>query len=67
MGIVIGKDDVRIGAYNFPDRKRPGLCIQKGNQATVYGYFHDDEAADKFMRELVLLVRAQPAEQEDAE
>ena len=67
MGIIIGRDDVRIGAYNFPDRKRPCLCIQKGNQAAVYGYFSDDDAADEFMQELVQLVRAIPAEKEDAE
>lgn len=64
MRIIIGRDDVKIGAYKYPDRKRPCLCVQKGNQATVYGYFRDNESADEFMQELVQLVGAQPEEED---
>lgn len=27
---------VKIGAYRFPDRKKPYLCVEKGNVCTVY-------------------------------
>lgn len=27
---------VKIGAYRFPDRKKPCLCVEKGNVCTVY-------------------------------
>lgn len=67
MRIIIGRDDVKIGAYKYPDRKRPCLCVQKGNLTTVYGYFRDNESADEFMQELVQLVGAQPAEEDDHE
>lgn len=44
--------ETKIGAYMFPDRKRPSLCIQKGNVITVYGTFNGIEQADNFMNEL---------------
>lgn len=31
MGLVIFKGDTKIGVYNFPDVKRPRLCVEKGN------------------------------------
>ena len=27
---------ISIGAYMFPDRKKPFLCYEEGNQITVY-------------------------------
>lgn len=61
--VVIGVDmaagpEFYIGAYTFPDRKLPCLCVQRGNEATVYGTFRNVEAADLFMLELAKLVRA---------
>lgn len=41
-----------IGAYHFPDRKKPCLCVRKGGSITVYGTFNNDKAADNFMNEL---------------
>lgn len=41
-----------IGAYKFPDRKKPCLCIKDGSSITVYGTFNSDESAEKFMNEL---------------
>lgn len=39
---------VKIGAYRFPDRKKPCLCVEKGNVCTVYGSFIDlDRANDE--------------------
>lgn len=41
-----------IGAFMFPDRKKPCLCIRKGSSIVVYGTFNNIESADKFMNEL---------------
>lgn len=29
----------KIGAQLFPDRKRPAICVQKGNKIKIYGIF----------------------------
>lgn len=41
-----------IGAYMFPDRKKPCLCIQEGSKIVVYGTFNDEQSATKFMNKL---------------
>ena len=46
---------VKIGAYRFPDRKKPCLCVEKGNTCTVYGSFIDTDRANEFMNELATL------------
>ena len=46
---------VKIGAYRFPDRKKPCLCVEKGNTCTVYGSFIDTDRANEFMNELAAL------------
>ena len=48
----------KIGAYRFPDRKKPCLCVEKGNTCTVYGSFIDTDRANEFMNELAALVGA---------
>lgn len=62
MSRVLTRDGtVKIGAYMFPDRKRPCLCVQredKGNEVVVYGTFTSVEAAKLFMAELEALVGA---------
>lgn len=50
--------DTTISAEHFPDRKRPALCVTKGNTMTVYGYFNDEASAKMFMAELSNLVWA---------
>ena len=50
--------DTTISAEHFPDRKRPALCVTKGNTMSVYGYFNDDASAKMFMAELGNLVGA---------
>ena len=50
--------DTTISAEHFPDRKRPALCVTKGNTMTEYGYFNDDASAKMFMAELSNLVWA---------
>ncbi len=52
MPRVLTNGKVSIGAYMFPDRKRPSLCIQKGGTISVYGTFHNKEQANEFMNEL---------------
>ena len=49
---------VKIGVYQFPDRKKPCLCVEKGNTCTVYGSFIDTNRANDFMNELAALVGA---------
>lgn len=44
--------DTKIGAYKFAHRKKPCLCIEKGNGIVVYGTFQNDKSADDFMNEL---------------
>lgn len=50
--------DIRIGAYQFPDKKKPALCVQRGNRVVVYGYFTDEARANAFINELGELVGA---------
>ena len=40
---------IAIGAYLFPDRKLPMLCVEKGNECYAYGRFNSIESANKFM------------------
>ena len=49
---------ISIGAYMFPDRKKPCLCIEEGNQIVVYGRFNTVDGADEFMNKLGKLVGA---------
>lgn len=56
MPRVLTDGKTAIGAFRFEDRRRPGLCVQKGNTITVYGYFKDDASAEEFMHELGRLI-----------
>ncbi len=59
MPYVITTDEsVKIGAYMFPDRKKPMLCKEEGNVIVSYGSFRSTEAAEDFMNELGKLVGA---------
>lgn len=51
--------DITISAEKFPDRKRPAICITKGNFVTIYGCFQNEERAEEFMNELAKLVGAE--------
>ena len=65
MAKVITYDgDTKIGAYMFPDRKKPCICVQKGNQIAIYGTFNSIESADNFMNELADFHGAKAGEQE---
>ena len=54
---------VKIGAFLFADRKKPSLCVEKGNICTVYGSFIDIDRANEFMNELAAFVGAIDDEQ----
>jgi hypothetical protein len=43
---------VAVGAFQLPNRKKPGLCIERDGKLQVYGYFLNDKAAEMFMEEL---------------
>ena len=58
MPKVITNGKVRIGAYLFPDRKKPSLCIKQGSEIVVYGTFNSIEQADEFMDKLAELCGA---------
>lgn len=49
---------IKIGAYNFPNRKKPCLCIEEGNRIVVYGHFNSSEYAEEFMKKFSELVGA---------
>lgn len=47
MKLTDGK--ISIGAYMFPDRKKPCLCVEEGNSIFVYGHFKTLHGAKAFM------------------
>lgn len=58
MAKVLTDGTTSIGAFMFSDRKKPCLCIQKGNGIVVYGHFIDDKRANDFMNEVAKFVGA---------
>ena len=55
MPKVITNKKISIGAYLFPYRKKPSLCIKQGSKIVVYGHFNSIEQADEFMDKLAEL------------
>ena len=53
MPKVLTDGKTKIGAYRFPDRKKPCLCIEEGNSIVVYGHFNTFEGAEEFMNSSV--------------
>ncbi len=56
MANVLTNRKIKIGSYNFPNRKKPCLCIEEGNRIVVYGYFNSSEDAEEFMKKFGELV-----------
>lgn len=50
--VLTNGGDVKIGAYTFPDRKKVCLCVERGNEITIYGTFNSAYSANNFMNEL---------------
>ena len=57
---VLRKGDIEIGAFMFPDRRKPILGIMIGNEIISFGTFHNKGCADDFMLELAEFVGAEP-------
>ena len=51
--------DTKIGAYKFADRKKVCLCIEKGNEITIYGTFNSEYSANNFIDELGKFIGAE--------
>ena len=51
--------DTKIGAYKFADRKKVCLCIERGNEITIYGTFNSEYCANNFMDELGKFIGAE--------
>lgn len=58
MAKKLTNGEISIGAYMFPDRKKPCLCVEEGNQIVVYGHFNTVESADAFIDILGKMVGA---------
>ena len=60
-------DTYRIGAYSFPDRKKPCLTIHdlKKNEFYVFGQFRDEGAVNIFMDTLAKCVGVKEAQNEE--
>lgn len=56
MANVLTNRKIKIGAYNFPNRKNPCLCIEEGNKIIVYGHFNSSECAEEFMKKFSELI-----------
>lgn len=56
--VLVFKSGVEVGAMNFPDRKKPMLCIKNGERICGYGSFKSEAHARDFMHLLAQLVQA---------
>ena len=45
-----------VGAVQYPDRKRPSLVVQYGNQAVVVASFNSDKSAEYFATAIKVLL-----------
>ena len=52
--MLLRKGDNAIGAMQYPDRKRPSVVFVQGNQATVFGTFSNEEAANEFVEKMMV-------------
>ncbi len=58
MPRVLTDGKMKIGAYMFPDRKMPALCIEEEGRVVVYGYFQSSYGATEFVDRLGKMVGA---------
>lgn len=56
MPKVLTNGKIKIGAYQFSDRKRPSLCVDEGNSIVVVGSFHNVEQANWFMDKIAEII-----------
>lgn len=67
MAKVLTDGKISIGAYMFPDRKKPALCIGRGAEIQVYGTFNSKEGTNEFMNSLGKFVGAVFEKESDKE
>ena len=65
MARILTNGKISIGAYMFPDRKKPCLCVEEGNECVVYGHFNTVEGATEFINILGNMVGAKMEDAED--
>lgn len=52
-GLVLADENAKaIGVYKIKGRKKPCLCVRKGDLIQIYGTFNNDEVAEEFMNEV---------------
>ena len=44
------KGEITIGAFHFPDRKKPHIAVKTKRGIFCYGQFSDEESAEEFMK-----------------
>lgn len=60
---MVTNGEISIGVVNMsPARKKPCLCVMKGNVITKYGTFTNEKAADEFIEALAELTGARDDE-----
>lgn len=57
MAIGIEHNGVFIGAMNLPDKKKPCLVVERGNEILVLGSFSNVEMVEEFEKALRELLR----------
>ncbi|MBQ2768073.1 MAG: hypothetical protein IJF49_08380 [Clostridia bacterium] len=50
--VGIENNGVFVGARSFPDRKKPCIVVERGNQCVVLGSFIDADRVDLFEQAL---------------
>lgn len=53
--VGIANKDIFIGVRHYPDRKKPCLVIERGNEALVLGTFRNEQMVDEFEKALTKL------------
>ncbi len=59
-GIENEETGLFIGATKYPDRKKPSLVVQRGNEAAVVGSFTDQLCVDYFIDALMEVLGETP-------
>ncbi len=52
MDVGIKRNGVYVGSRTYPDRKKPCLVVERGNEAMVLGTFNNDKAKEEFEKAL---------------
>lgn len=51
--LSIGNNEVHICIRHFPDRKKPSLVIERGNQGLVVANFRNEQMKEEFEKVLI--------------